>query len=138
VIRVAKANISKSSRGLNYFSLGRKGKRLLSGEDSYLARQAFFSNLDWGYSPKLNLLHDIDPKRLSIRYFARLFVGYGRTDVMLNLILNAKRDYALPIGTIGALESYFGSFILKKNGPLFPIFHLGQYFELKRQIKLPR
>ena len=138
VVKIAKSNISKPSGGLNFFSLGRKGKKLLSGEDSYLARQAFYGNFDWGYSPKLNLLHDIDPKRLSIRYFVRLFLGYGRTDVMLNIILNAKRDWALPIGIIGALESYFGSSILKKNGPFSPIFHFGVYFELRRQIKLSK
>jgi hypothetical protein len=135
VAKIAKTNISKSTSGLNYFSLGRKGKRLLSGEDSYIARQAYFGNFDWGYSPKLNLLHDIDPGRLSIRYFIRLFLGYGRTDVMLSVILNAKREYALPIGIIGALESYFGSFLIKKNGPFFPVFHFGLYSELRRQIK---
>ena len=135
VVILARTNIRESARGLNYFSLGRKGKRLLSGEDSYIARQAYFGNFDWGYSPELNLKHDIDQKRLSIRYFIRLFFGYGRTEVMLSLILKVSKEYALPIGFIGALESYLGSFLFKKNGPFFPILHFGMYFELRRQMK---
>jgi glycosyltransferase involved in cell wall biosynthesis len=135
VVKIARTNILNSSAGLNYFSLGRKGKKLLSGEDSYIARQAFFGNFDWGYSPKLNLLHDINSDRLSMRYFIRLFYGYGRTDLILSSVLNIKKDFVLPVGTIGALESYMGSFLLKKNGPFFPFFHFGLYSELRRQIK---
>jgi len=135
VIKKAISSIKNDDRELNYFSLGRKGRKLLSGEDSFIARQATYLDLKWGYSPKLVLEHDINRKRLSYWYLIRLLIGYGRTDIYLDLILRNSRDYPLPVSFIGAFESFMGSWLLRKNGFIFPFFHFGQYFEVRRQLK---
>jgi glycosyltransferase involved in cell wall biosynthesis len=72
----------------SYFQLGRSGKGLISGEDSFIARQASGLGLKWGYSPKLVLTHDIRHNRLKLIYLIKLFYSYGLSDVKLNSALN--------------------------------------------------
>ncbi len=91
----------------HYFKLGRKGKRLLSGEDSFIARQTAFSGLDYGYSPSLELIHRISRNRLSTSYLARLMFGYGLSDVKLDRALNLNRSDFPPTIKVILLEFLF-------------------------------
>lgn len=64
-------------------ALGRKGKSLLSGEDSLISRIACRLGYVVGYRPQLKLHHHITASRLRLRYLARLMQGHGRSYVVL-------------------------------------------------------
>lgn len=80
----------KSNRIEDYFKLGRSGKKLLSGEDSFIARHSYFCGMDYGYSPNLVLVHKIKPERLKSTYLFKLLFNYGRSDVRLNKALTSE------------------------------------------------
>ncbi|WP_439619568.1 glycosyltransferase [Hyphomonas sp.] len=67
-------------------ALGRKGKALLSGEDSLISRTAHRLGYTVGYRPVLKLNHHITAPRLKLRYLARLMEGHGRSYITLQHI----------------------------------------------------
>ncbi len=79
-------------------ALGRKGKALLSGEDSLLSRIAHILGLEVGYRPQLRLGHHITAGRLKLRYLARLMSGHGRSYVALARIQGECFDPPPPLG----------------------------------------
>lgn len=72
--------------------LGRKGNQLLAGEDSLLSRFAYQAGYLCGYRPELQLLHHIGPRRLELRYLARLMKGHGMSYVRLARIKGQHFD----------------------------------------------
>lgn len=115
----------------HYFLLGRKGKRLLSGEDSFIARQATFTGLDYGYSPSLELIHRIKTDRLSVSYLAKLMFGYGLSDVNLERALGlGENNFPRDIKT--AILHFLFNFKKGKYGYLLGLRSLGQYWGNKK------
>lgn len=107
-----------------YFHLGRSGKKFLSGEDSFIARQCFYLGLKFGYSPDLKLTHDINPNRLRILYLSRLMFGYGVSDHLMELALNI-RPHALPGNLKKTIKDCLFLAKSSKLGPLFSFRILG-------------
>ena len=66
------------------------------GEDSYIARQAQFLALNWGYHPSLTLEHRFAQTRISIRYLYPLLFRFGVSDIHLNNALNIQPTYQYP------------------------------------------
>lgn len=114
-----------------YFSLGRKGKGLLSGEDSFIARQASPLKLKYGYNPGLKLEHLISPKRLGILYLCRLMFAYGRSDVILDSALGIEPSYPYPRTMIQAFRNYFWQVSKSRAGFIIGMRQLGIYTESK-------
>ena len=75
--------------------LGRKGKALMSGEDSLLSRVACLCGYQVGYRPQLHLLHHITNERLDLSYLRRLMEGHGRSYYQL-MMINGKIEDPLP------------------------------------------
>jgi glycosyltransferase involved in cell wall biosynthesis len=73
-------------------SIDRRGKKLLSGYDSLLARCCYPLGYANSYQPRLKLTHYIKPQRMKISYMIRLLHGHGRSFVMLNTILGKRSD----------------------------------------------
>jgi glycosyltransferase involved in cell wall biosynthesis len=67
--------------------LGRCGQRLLSGDDSLIARSAYRVGYCCSYQPKLKLGHYIRSDRVRMRYLVRILFGHGRSSVILNNVL---------------------------------------------------
>jgi GT2 family glycosyltransferase len=112
-----------------YFSLGRKGKGLLSGEDSFIARQASFIGMYWGYSPDLKMIHDINISRLKLLYFVRLIFNYGRSDVILDSALGVQPSHPYPDNLLDVLIRILYSGRKALLGFLMGLRALGQYVE---------
>jgi glycosyltransferase involved in cell wall biosynthesis len=94
---VAKFLVRKVLSGDNGFlSVGAIGKRQLRGEDSFLMRQCFYLNLEWGYDPSLQLEHRFDVNRLKLRYVWKLLYNMGYSDVFLHRGLNVSPEYPYP------------------------------------------
>jgi len=129
VVKVCLDSIEKQD---SYFELGRAGTSLLSGEDSFIARQTTKLNLQYGYFPDLKLIHDIKPERLRLVYLAKLLYGYGKSDVILNETLEAKPAYPYPKNTFECLMRYF--YISKKGfaGLIIGFRQFGQFFASKK------
>jgi len=66
------------------------------GEDSYIARQAHYLSLSWGYSPELFLEHKFKRDRMSRRYLYQLLFRFGVSDVYLHSALDVEPLYAFP------------------------------------------
>lgn len=63
--------------------LGRKGRSLLSGEDSLFARLSNRLGYACSYQPALHLSHHIKESRLGYAYLAKTLHGHGRSFVLL-------------------------------------------------------
>ena len=86
-IDVAKAYIEFVENQSMAGELGRKGKALLSGEDSLFARVANQQGYACSYQPTLELDHFMSADRLTYKYMFRLMRGHGRSYVKLERIL---------------------------------------------------
>ena len=115
----------------SYYSLGRKGAGLLSGEDSFIARTAHLYSLKWGYSPELQLTHDIKAKRLTTKYMIQLMHSYGLSDVSLDTAIGNFDHFPYPSSFWKALQSWFYTTVSHKSGWIIGFRHLGQYRALK-------
>jgi glycosyltransferase involved in cell wall biosynthesis len=115
-----------------FFSLGRRGSGLLSGEDSFIARQAAFMNLKWGYSPELVLEHSIKPDRLKFRYFSSLLVAYGRSDVILNRALNIDPPHPYPSNVFMVILQIIFSARRSLFRAILGLRFLGQFLEFSK------
>lgn len=131
-VRVIRNKV-ESNKG-TYFSLGRKGKELISGEDSYLARCLADSELKFGYSPKLTMIHNVNSSRLSIKYFAKLMFGYGITDVLLDKALGARPSHPYADRLHKALGALFWHTVAARFGFLLGLRHLGQWHALQKRV----
>lgn len=76
--------------------LGRRGRALLSGEDSLISRIADRLGYKVGYRPILSLEHHITAPRLKWKYLARLMSGHGRSHVILEQIAGRHIDPVTP------------------------------------------
>ncbi len=63
------------SKGFTFFTLGRTGKSLSSGEDSEMCLAFQIAGFDIWYNNSLRFKHYIEPKRLTITYLQRLQKG---------------------------------------------------------------
>ncbi len=72
--------------------LGRKGKGLLSGEDSLFARVANGLGYSCSYQPALKLSHHIKPSRLKFSCLARTLNGHGRSFVILQRVTGKEPE----------------------------------------------
>lgn len=63
--------------------LGRKGTKLMSGEDTLFARIAVDAGYACSYQPSLRLFHFIRSSRVRFRVLARTLYGHGRSYVIL-------------------------------------------------------
>jgi glycosyltransferase involved in cell wall biosynthesis len=63
--------------------LGRKGKQLMSGEDTLFARIAVDAGYACSYQPSLRLFHFIRSSRVRMPVLARTLYGHGRSYVIL-------------------------------------------------------
>lgn len=64
-----------SSKGFTFFTLGRTGKSLSSGEDSEMCLAFQIAGFDIWYDNSLRFTHYIEPKRLTESYFKKLQKG---------------------------------------------------------------
>jgi hypothetical protein len=123
---------SLQESGMEFLNLGRKGRSLLSGEDSFIARQAYFANLSWGYSPELVLTHDINSTRLRRVYLLRLLFAYGRSDVKLNNALKVQPEYRYAKNLLVVFLRFFYTAKKHKKAWILSFRHLGEYYESRK------
>lgn len=81
---------NKSSLGL-----GRAGSKLMSGEDSLLARMSYRVGLQCGYRPELTLMHMIPSSRTTLSYICRILQGHGASFFYLQRLLENTAPYDL-------------------------------------------
>jgi glycosyltransferase involved in cell wall biosynthesis len=136
--RVVESFLRNVENQSSYFSLGRKGERLLSGEDSFIARETAKVKGKWGYSPDLKLVHDIRESRLKYRYLAKLLINYGISDVLLELALLNKISSNYPATALKALGAYFYTLQRHQGGWILGLRHIGQFLEIRSYSKKNR
>lgn len=83
-------NMSASEKEL-FFSLGRRGRNLVSGEDGFICRYLYPEGYV-AYVPSLQLQHDIGIQRIKFLYLIRLMFSYGKSDYLLATNLRTKRN----------------------------------------------
>lgn len=66
--------------------LGRAGRAAMSGEDSLIAHAAYRLGYLCSYQPRLKLSHWIKKRRTSLRSFARIVAGHGRSQAVLQTV----------------------------------------------------
>ncbi len=88
--------------------LGRKGTKLMSGEDSLLARTAYRLGYFCSYQPELKMSHCMKAKRLGLQILAGTMVGHGRSYVLLEQIVG--RPIAKP-GRLRAARELAGRYV---------------------------
>ena len=95
--------------------LGRKGKALMSGEDSLLSRVAHLLGYKVGYRPDLHLFHHIADGRLNLNYLARLMEGHGRSFYQL---MNINGETEKPLSHKEIKKEIYSRFLYrcKKEG----------------------
>lgn len=93
-----------SSEG--FLDLGRRGRRLASHDDAYIARIAFSEGMKWGYDPNLQLVHEIDERRLTRFQMARLLYAMGKSDLVLTSALGVDPEHPYPRNPWEALRMY--------------------------------
>lgn len=132
LVSYLKNSLAQSS---HFFDLGRKGSALLSGEDSFIARSAFFIDLKWGYSPNLFLVHDINHNRVNLNYFCRLLFSYGISDVYLDKAIGNTNHYPYPDSFFNAFIRWFYTTIQHSGGWILGLRHFGQLIGSRRLSK---
>jgi glycosyltransferase involved in cell wall biosynthesis len=115
-----------------YFSLGRNGKKLLSGEDSFIVRQAANLGMQFGYDPHLRLKHSIKPERVKILYLCRLLFSYGKSDVILNDALGIEPDHPYPSTLLQTFLEYLWQLMKGKAGFIIGLRQIGIYCEIRK------
>lgn len=64
--------------------LGRSGRNLISGEDTFLCRIAARCGYSVSYEPSLRLTHIIPPNRVTLRYLLKLVEAQARSQAILD------------------------------------------------------
>jgi glycosyltransferase involved in cell wall biosynthesis len=112
--------------------LGRKGRALMSCEDSLFARLANRAGFACSYQPSLQLEHFIKKQRLHSGYLFRLLMGLGRSYVRLERIVGRSEELR-PIPASELVKRL--AFRLGKGGLAGLVqwaWDLGYYLELGR------
>ncbi len=78
--------------GFHPLLTGRLGRRILSGEDGELTLLLQLNGGRGYYSNRLQLVHRVDPDRLNLRYYSKLFTGMG---MALPILLAYRRALQL-------------------------------------------
>jgi GT2 family glycosyltransferase len=74
---------------------GRKGKSLISGEDTAIVIRAHQLGFDCRYEPQLVIHHRLPASRSSREYLLRLYEGIGRGQAAMRPLLDAKAQNPL-------------------------------------------
>jgi|GEM_PF-1714955 len=72
--------------------LSRRGRGLLSCEDSLIAYSVYQAGLHCSYQPSLQLNHHIHANRFKFNYLLRLLFAYGRSYILLRKAINQPID----------------------------------------------
>lgn len=80
------------SAGFSPVLSGRLGEKVLSGEDGELTILLQMSGCRGYYSPALRLEHRVNPDRLNLRYFSKLFFGMGMAAPAIRAYQQAVKD----------------------------------------------
>jgi glycosyltransferase involved in cell wall biosynthesis len=80
------------SAGFKPVLSGRLGKRVLSGEDGELTILLQINGSRGYYSAALRLEHRVNPDRLNLRYFSKLFYGMGMAAPVLRAYQQASEE----------------------------------------------
>jgi hypothetical protein len=121
-----------SSQIHKYFALGRVGKKTCSGEDSFIANQCAHLGLRWAITKDLNLIHEINQKRLDTRYLVRLLFNYGYSDVILDSANSTTPSYPYPRSIIQALARYIYFARNGRSGMIIGLRQIGIYFASRK------
>ena len=70
-------------RGFSPVLIGRKGKKLLAGEDNEIAYMLLLAGWKFLYDPNLVFQHYIPSSRLNWRYVCRMSRGYGHAQIYI-------------------------------------------------------
>jgi len=117
-----------------FFSLGRSGKNLISGEDGFICRYLYPAGYV-AYVPSLLLDHDIDISRARLPYLIRLMYNYGRSDYMLSIFLRQRQKAPDVVSYQYKLQDFF-SYIKKFSFSSFLIsFRVLGFVARKNQFK---
>jgi glycosyltransferase involved in cell wall biosynthesis len=82
--------------GFSNKTSGRKGKALLSGEDTELCLAAGIAGYRIRYDRRLTFRHLISRERLTWNYLEKLFTGFGRSRTYMELYLHCKNGTPHP------------------------------------------
>jgi len=119
------------SQIMDAHTLGRKGKGLMAGEDSLLARATYRLGYACSYQPGLKFDHYIKKSRLKTSYLARLLHGHGRSVVNLNRVLG------LPNAKLGLSETFARLFYRMgtegRAGLVWWCWDIGYYTEMRKK-----
>lgn len=98
VARTALLRAIFSDAELAHKITGRKGKSLVSGEDTAIVIRAHQLGYDCRYEPQLVIYHRLPASRSSLDYLLRLYEGIGRGQASMRPLLDARaRNPALAL-----------------------------------------
>jgi glycosyltransferase involved in cell wall biosynthesis len=80
------------SAGFSPVLSGRLGRKVLSGEDGELTILLQITGCLGYYSPALRLEHRVNPHRLNLSYFSKLFYGMGMAAPVIRAYQQAVKD----------------------------------------------
>ncbi len=89
--------------GLFRTDLGHVGRKPLPSEDTEFARRVQRNGGEIRYAPEAAAYHDVEPARLTRRYFLEWYAARGRAEVMEDLPANAVWYIDIPRHLIRAL-----------------------------------
>ena len=129
---VGKYIVNKIESGdVGILNVGAVHSKQFRGEDSYIARQAYFLDLNWGYHPDLTLEHRFNRDRISIRYLYQLLFNYGISDIQLNKALNTEPAYPYPNSIKELLKVLIFHLTNGRSGVPTTLRALGQFYACK-------
>lgn len=127
----------------SFFKLGRTGSSdLASCDDSCMMRCADTVGLACAYVPSLKLWHHLSPHRFRFRYLMKLMRAYGKSHVMLDVVMNVPAAPGRPKHGFGRLVKsvlYMFRTSLRQGLPFATsrvCYEYGAYKEHRRQQKL--
>ena len=93
---IAKRFFEVVDKNKAYESLGRRGKQLKSGLDYMMVKEGPLMGYACAYVPDLELIHMLDPNRLTLHYMMKINWAYGRSHVIIRNI-EKNRKKGIPI-----------------------------------------
>jgi len=125
---------TRAQRNELFFKLGRTGANsVASCEDSLMMRGAVQLSLFCSYQPSLEIIHHINPDRLSLPYLMKLMYGFGVSVATCELLLDSNRETPAQYKNIAAFLVEAGKAMLGALPASFLysagllLMHYGQY-----------